>query len=163
MYLLFIFWAVQKRFEYDVGFQVVQDLVVTKIAEFWQIEDWFIFFVLVVFVVVDFDEALSDEIHFFDIALVANNTLAWCRDTAIHLNDKFVGKATLTLLEEMIERPLKFFEYSGILNQIGLHLWSDLLVELEFFDDKVEVIEECLLNILSNIIIQRWLNMIWLV
>ena len=63
----------------------------------------------------------------------------------------------------MVKRPLKFFEYSGILNQIGLHLWSDLLVELEFFDDEVEVVAERLLNILSDIIIQRWLNMIWLV
>ena len=39
-----------------------------------------------------------------------------------------------------------------------MHLWSDLLIELEFFNDQVEIIEEGLLYVLSDIIIERWLN-----
>lgn len=59
----------------------------------------------------------------------------------------------------MVERALKFFEDSGILDQVGLHLWGDLLVELELFDDQVEIIEEGLFDILSDIVVESWLDM----
>ena len=59
----------------------------------------------------------------------------------------------------MVERALKFLKDSSVLDQVSLHLWSDLLVELELFDDQVEIVEEGLLDILSDIIVKRWLNM----
>jgi hypothetical protein len=40
-----------------------------------------------------------------------------------------------------------------------LHLWGDLLVELELFDNQVEIVQESLFDILSDIIIKSWLNM----
>jgi len=63
----------------------------------------------------------------------------------------------------MIESFLKLSEYSGTLNQVSLHFWSHLLVELEFFNNQVEIEVKGLLNILSDIIVQSWLNMEWFV
>ena len=138
-------------------------MVVTKVAEFRQIEDGFLLLKFVIFIVVDFDEALTDEVHFLHITLVTNDTLSWGRNTAIHLNNQLVSEATLALLEEMVEGSLELFEDASVLDQICLHLWSNLLIELEFFDNEVEIVEECLLNVLSDIVIECWLNMEWLV
>lgn len=44
-----------------------------------------------------------------------------------------------------------------------MHLWGNLLIENEFLNDKVEVIHEGLLNILSDIVIESRLNVEWLV
>ena len=66
-------------------------------------------------------------------------------------------------VKEMIKRPLKLLEYASILNQVSLHLWSDLLVELEFFNDQVEIVEESLFDIFSNVVVQSGLDMVRLV
>ena len=44
-----------------------------------------------------------------------------------------------------------------------MQLWGNLLIENEFLNDKVEVIHEGLLNILSDIVIESRLNVEWLV
>jgi len=58
---------------------------------------------------------------------------------------------------------LEINENSCTRDKIGLHFWCQLLVELEFFNDKVEVVEECLFDVFPNIIIQNRLNMQWLI
>lgn len=63
----------------------------------------------------------------------------------------------------MVERLLKISEHSGVLNQFRLHLGCDLLEEWELFDNQVEIIQEGLLNVLSNIVIESGLNVEWLV
>ena len=37
------------------------------------------------------------------------------------------------------------------------------MIELELFNDQVEVVEEGLFNILSDVIVESWLNVEWLV
>jgi len=106
---------------------------------------------------------LSDEIHFFNIASVTDDSLAWSIDSAVHTNDKLIGETSFTLLKEMIERFLEFLEDTSVLNQVSLHLWGDLLIELELFDDQVEIIKESLFDVLSDIVVQSWLDMEWLV
>ena len=59
----------------------------------------------------------------------------------------------------MVERSLELFEHSSVLDQVCLHLWCNLLVKLELFDNEVEVIKESLLNVFSNIIIKGRLDM----
>jgi hypothetical protein len=110
-------------------------LIVTKVTVFGKIKDWSLLVNLVVFVVVDFYETLSDKVHLLNITFVADNALSWRGDPAIHLDNEFVSESTLTLLEEVVERSLKFFEDSGVLDQVSLHLWRNLLVELELLDD----------------------------
>ena len=101
---------------------------------------------------------MTNEIHFFDITFVTNDALSRCRNTAVHLNNELICEATLALLKEMIEGSLELFEDSGVLNQIGLHLWRDLLVELELLDNQIEIVKEGLLDVLSDIVVKGWLD-----
>jgi hypothetical protein len=84
---------------------------------------------LIVVVVVDLDDSLSDEIHLLDITLVTNDGLTWGIESAEHVDDELVGESSLAFIEEMVERLLELLENSCVLDQLGLHLWSDLLVE----------------------------------
>ena len=163
MNLLFVLWAVEEGLEDDVRLQVVQDLVVSEVAVLRQIQNRSLLLELIVLVVVDLDQALSDEVHFLDIALVANDTFPRCRDAAVHLNDEFVREPSLTLFKEVVEGPLKLLEHPSVLNQVRLHLRSDLLVELELLDDQVKVVQEGLLDVFSDVVVQGWLDVEWFV
>jgi hypothetical protein len=101
---------------------------------------------------------LPDEVHFFYVTLVADDALARGRDAAVHLDDQLVGESTLTLLKEVVEGSLELFEDAGVLNQVGLHFWGDLLVELELLDNEVEIVKESLLDVFADIVVERWLD-----
>jgi hypothetical protein len=128
-------------------------LVVSEVRELWKIENWLLLGFLVVLIIVNLNETLSNEVHFLDITLVANNSLPWSVDSAVHSNNQLVSETSLTLLKEMVERSLELLEDSGILDQISLHLWSNLLVELELLNNQVEIVKESLFNVLSDIIV----------
>ena len=101
---------------------------------------------------------MSDEVHFLNVALVGDDSLSWSVDSAVHVDDELVGKTSLTLIEEVVEGFLEFLEHSGVLDQVGLHLWGDLLVELEFFNNQVEIVHEGLFDVLPDIIVESWLD-----
>jgi hypothetical protein len=128
-------------------------LVVPEVRELWKIENWLLLGFLVVLIIINLNETLSNEVHFLDITLVADNSLPWSVDSAVHSNNQLVSKTSLTLLKEMVERSLELLEDSGILDQISLHLWSNLLVELELLNNQVEIVKESLFNVLSDIIV----------
>jgi hypothetical protein len=44
-------------------------------------------FEIIVFIIEDFDQTLSDEVHFLNITLVRNNYLAWGVDSAVHVDN----------------------------------------------------------------------------
>ena len=138
-------------------------MVVSEVRELWQVENWLLFLDLIVVVVVDLNNSLSDEIHLLDITLVTNDSLTGSVESAEHVDDQLVGETSLAFVEEMVERLFEFLENSSVLDQLGLHLWSDLLVENKLFNDQVEVIHEGLLNVLSDIVIEGWLDVEWLV
>jgi hypothetical protein len=71
---------------------------------------------LVVVIVEDLHNTLSNEEHLLDIAFVADDSLVLLEDAAEHVDDKLVGEAALALVEEMIERAFEFLENSSILN-----------------------------------------------
>ena len=81
----------------------MKDLVVSEVGVLWQVEDWLLFVSLVILVVEDLNKSLSDEIHFLDIALETDNSLAWGIDSAVHADNELVSESSLTLLEEVIE------------------------------------------------------------
>lgn len=145
--------------DHNVGLKALQDLIVSEITEFRQVKDWLFFLNLIIIVVVDLDDTLSDEVDFFDIALVADNNSSWGIKSAEHIDNKLVGETSLALIEEMVERLLEFLEHSSILDKFSLHLWSDLLVESKLLDDQVEIVFESLFNILSDIVVESWLDM----
>ena len=128
-------------------------MVVSEVRELWKIENWLLLGFLVVLIIVNLNETLSNEVHFLDITLVADNSLPWSVDSAVHSNNQLVSETSLTLLKEIVERSLELLEDSGILDQISLHLWSNLLVELELLNNQVEIVKESLFNVLSDIIV----------
>jgi hypothetical protein len=157
--ILLVLRGVSQGLEQNVGFKVVQDLIVSEVGVLRKIEDGLFLVDLVILVVVNLDESLSDEVHLLDIGFIRDNSLTRSVNSAIHTDDELIGKSSLALLKEMVERALKLLEDSSVLDQIGLHLWCDLLVELELLDDQVEIVKEGLLHILPDVVIKRGLNM----
>ena len=163
-HLLVLLGIVAQGSENNVRLQVVENLIVTEITELWQVKNGL--FVLAIFaalVGVKFHNTLSDEEELLDVALVADDSLAGSIDSAVHVDDELVGEAPLALIEKVVEGLFEFLEHSGILNQVSLHLWRDLLIELEFFNDQVEIIHESLFDVLSDVVVKSWLDMEWLV
>ena len=161
--VLLVLRSMGQGLEQNVGLEIVQDLVVSEVGVFWKVKDWLLLIDFIILVVVNLDETLSDEVHFLDVGFVGDYSLTRGVNSAVHADDELVGKASLALLEEMVERALEFFEDSSVLDQIGLHLRSDLLIELELLNDQVEIIKEGLLDILSDIVVESGLNVEWLV
>lgn len=101
--ILLVIWSVSEGLEKQIGLEVVEDLVVSKVGVFGQVKNGFVLDLLVIFVVVDFNEALSDEKHFLDIALVADHHLAWVLNSTEHIDNHFIGKSSLAFFKEVIE------------------------------------------------------------
>ena len=53
----------------------------------------------------------------------------------------------------MVKILLKFFEDFGVLDEVSLHVWRHLVVEVKLFHNKVKIKEEGLLNISSNVLV----------
>lgn len=157
--LIWWVWILRQSLNDNVGFKFLKNLVVSEVAEFRQVKNWSLLNDLIVVIVENFNDSLSDEINLLNVTFVADHHSSRGVQSAEHVNDELVGEASLAFIKEMIERLFKFLENSGILNELGLHLWSDLLVERELFNYQVEIVFESLLNILSDIVIQSWLNM----
>jgi len=163
-HLLVLLGIVAQGSENDVRLQVVENLIVTEITELWQVKNrLFVLAIFAALVGVKFHNTLSDEEELLDVALVADDSLAGSIDSAVHVDDELVGEASLALIEKVVEGLFEFLEHSGILNQVSLHLWRDLLIELEFFNDQVEIIHESLFDVLSDVVVKSWLDMEWLV
>ena len=94
---------------------------------------------------------LTNKIHFFDRWFIADDGSVLLKDSAEHVYDELIDEAPFTIIKEVIEGALKLLEYFRVLNEIGLHLRCDLLVEGKLLNDQVEVIKECLFNVLANI------------
>jgi hypothetical protein len=138
-------------------------LVVSEVRELWKIEYWFLLLDLIVVVIIDLNNTLPDEIHFLDVTLIADDSLAWGVKSAEHVDDQLIGESSLTFIKEVVERLLKLLENSSVLDKFSLHFWSNLLIENELFNYQVEIIHKGLLYVLSYIVIEGWLNMEWLV
>lgn len=109
------------------------------------------------------NEALSDEVNLLGVRLVVDDDFSWSEDSAKQVDDHLVRETSLAFFKEVVEGPLKFLEDSCVLDELSLHLRSDLLIERELFDDQVEVIEESLLYINSDVVVKSWLDVKWLV
>lgn len=115
------------------------------------------------FVVENFNNTLSDEVDLLDVTFVTDDSFIWGVNSAEHIDDELIGKSSLTLVEEVVELLFELSENIGVLDQLGLHFWSDLLVEREFFDHKIEIVFESLFNVLSDIAVKSWLDVEWFV
>jgi hypothetical protein len=58
---------------------------------------------LIIVVVVDLNDTLSNEVHFLHVTLVTDDSLAWGVESAEHVDNKLVGESSLALIEEVVE------------------------------------------------------------
>ena len=146
--------------EHQVRLELAQDLVVAEVGVLGQVQDGLglIRADLVVVVVEHLNDALADEEHFLDVALVADHDLVLLEDPAEHVDDELVGEAALALVEEVVEGALELLEDPGILDEVRLHLGRDLLVEVELLDDQVEIVQEGLLDVLPDVVVECGLD-----
>lgn len=96
-------WIVLESFDHNVGLQLLKDLVISEVRELGQVEDWLFLLDLIIVIVVDLDNSLSDEVHLLDITLVTDYSLTWGVESAEHVDDQLVGETSLALIEEVVE------------------------------------------------------------
>jgi len=129
----------------QIRLQVKENLEISEVRVFGEVEDWLLLvnsallvvadLIVISLIVVNIDKPLSDKEHFLNISFIADDNLAWNVDSAEHVDDQVVGEASLAFFKEVVKRLLKISKGPSTLDQFSLHLWSDLLIELEFFDD----------------------------
>ena len=72
-----------------------------------------------------------------------------------HIDNQLIYEASLAVFEEMSELQLKLFENSAY--NLGLHLGRDLLIEVEFLYNQVEIMQEGVMYELLDVTVQvRW-------
>lgn len=102
--------------QYQIGLQIIQNLVIAKVAVFRQVQNGLIFDDFIVFVVEHFNYALSDEVHLLNIAFVADDSFVCRGDAAVHINNKFIRKTALTLFKKVAELSFKIPEKARALD-----------------------------------------------
>lgn len=68
--ILLVLRGMGQGLEQNVRFEVVQDLIVSKVGVLGKVKDWLFLVDLIILVVVNLDEALSDEVHLLDVGFV---------------------------------------------------------------------------------------------
>jgi hypothetical protein len=143
----------------DVGLEIVQNLIVAKIGESWEVQNRLLFGQLVILVVEDLHLASLDEVHLLDTALVADNSLSRLVNPAIKVDYQLVDESPFTLFEKVIKTSFKLFELESLNNQLSLHLGGHPLIELKFFDHEVIIVQEGLIDVVLDIVVQVGLDM----
>jgi hypothetical protein len=82
--ILFFFLAC--GWEIKIRLEVIQNLIISKIRIFGQVQDWLLSDFIIIIISYLYC-ALSNEVHFLNIALTAYNSLIWHINSAIELND----------------------------------------------------------------------------
>ena len=120
-------------------------------------------FNVVIFIVENVNDPLPYKHKLFDICLITDHHFSRNVDSAQHIDYQVVDEASLTLIKKLTEGLLKISKSPCALNDLSLHFGGELLIEVKFLNHQVEVVEQSLLNVHSYVIVQSWLNVIWLV
>ena len=83
---------------------------------------------------------------------MSHNQLVRREYSAVHINDKLVGEAAFTVVEEVFEVCLEVGE--DCVDDLGLHLGCDQLVEVELLYDHVKVMQESILHEGSYVLVK---------
>ena len=147
-----------ERLVNEVGLEAVQDLPVAEVAILRQVEDRLPDIHLVFAVFEQLDKALADEVHLVHVLFIRNELLARVIDTRIQADNHFVEIAALTLTEEVAEVFFEFAELPCCLNDLSLHIWRDLVKELELLNQHVEIVQQRLLDVRLDVGVESGLN-----
>jgi hypothetical protein len=78
-------------------------VIITEVGVLRQEKNWLFLVNFIIFVVKDFDETNSDEIHFFNNTFMLNDSSSRSVDSTVKIDDNLVDKSSLTFFEEMVE------------------------------------------------------------
>lgn len=112
------------------------------------------------FCIEHFNLARYNEVQLFDTRLVADKCLSWFRDLAIKLHNHLIDKTLFTLFEKVFELFEQIVELVCVFHELSLNLGRQLVEERKLKLHQVEIVEECLVDILLDVVVKVWLNVI---
>jgi hypothetical protein len=133
--------------ENDVGLQVIYDLIVAKDGELWQKHE-----VSDLKLIIHGNGTLLDEIKLAELLSIGDYSGIRLINPSKHVYDELINETALTVLKEVSELCLEVLE--NCTYDLCLHFWWDLLIEVEFFNNQIEVVQEGIVNKLLNVAIQ---------
>ena len=136
--------AVLGRAEANVRLQIANDLIVTEYRVWRQKHE-----VLDQELVEHRDCTFLDEVDLTEFLTIVYYSKIRLINSCKHIDDQFVEETSFTVFKEMLEVQLKVLENS--IHNLSLHLWWNLLIEVEFFNNKVEIIHKCIMHVLLDI------------
>ena len=142
--------------EHYVWRQVVKNLVVPEDLELRQVNK-----VSNLVLVPQLNSSLPDKVDLLEPGSITDNCWISLIDTAVHIYYQLIGETPLTVVKEMLELSLEFFE--EWISKLSLHLWRDFVVKGEFLDNHVKVIEHGILYVLFDTTVQFWWDIVGLV
>ena len=80
--------------------------------------------------------------------------------SCVHLYDELISETITTFGKEVVEPSYEIFE--NLVDKFGLHARWELLVEIEFFDNDIEIVEKGLFNVFLNLYREFWGNVVGL-
>ena len=89
---------------------------------------------------------------------MGHNCLSWLVDSAVHTDDQLMLEACICVQEETVEMALECLEKR--FGYLVLDGGWQLLIEVELLDDKVEIINESVLNKFFDRVIQFVWNLL---
>jgi hypothetical protein len=135
------------RFENDVGLQIVYDLIIAKDRELWQEHK-----ICDLELIIHGNCTFLDEVELAELLSIRDYSGIRLVYPSKHVYDKFINETTLAVLKEVPELCLEILE--NCTYDLCLHFWWDLLVEIEFFNNQIEIVQEGIMNELFNVTIQ---------
>ena len=60
-------------------------------------------FLIVIFIVEDLNESLTNEVHLLDIGLVSNDDSSWRENSTEEVDNELVGETSFAFFKEVIE------------------------------------------------------------
>lgn len=102
--------------------------------------------------VVNAKSSFHNEDHLVHLVVGADEAgaagLGHLHSARVEIDDGLVDETSIARVEEVAEVLLEVFENQ--IDDLGLLLWRELLVEVEFFDNEVVIILKSLLNGLAD-------------
>lgn len=92
---------------------------------------------------------------------IVNNGVASPYSASVHVDHEFIAEPNLTRSKEAFKLLHEFRKNQ--ITQLGLHLRGELLVQVEFFDDQIEVKHKGIADSFCHTVVKTWVNMKWFV
>jgi hypothetical protein len=123
-----------------IGIETVKNLVVSEDVAFCQVHEDHVLLGKQV------DAAESDEEDLTELLAHRDYFRTRRELTSVHLDDEFISETFLARIKKLVKLQAEHFERIKFLHDGVLHLGSQPLVHFELFNNKVEILQKCVLD-----------------